>query len=158
MDDVDQLGARLARILDAGELTIGVAESLTGGSLSAAVARVEGSGAWYRGAIVAYSAQTKHEVLDVPTEKIVSEPAAVAMADAVAARLDARLTIAVTGVAGPDEQDGEAPGTVWLATHCDGQTEAQLLQLAGTPDEIVEQTCAAGLRRLVEVAELVGGA
>jgi nicotinamide-nucleotide amidase len=156
MTQIDDLGERLARALDERPLTVAVAESLTGGSLSAAVARVRGSGDWYRGAIVAYGTRAKQQLLDVSTETVVSESAARAMAEAVAVRLDARLTVAVTGVAGPAQQDGEPPGTVWMATHCDGDIEALLLQLQGSPDAIVEQTCAGALRRLIEVAESTG--
>jgi nicotinamide-nucleotide amidase len=156
MEEIDRLGERLGRALDDRDTTVGVAESLTGGALSAAVARVRGAGGWYRGAIVAYSEQAKHQLLDVLTADVVSRSAVTAMADAAAVRLDAAVTVAVTGVAGPDGQDGEPPGTVWLATHSDGRTEARLLQLRGSPDEIVEQTCAAALRRLVEVVEESG--
>jgi hypothetical protein len=46
---------------------------------------------------------------------------------------------------------------VWLGTQCDGRTDTARLQLSGSPGEIVEQTCAAALRRLVEIAESVVG-
>jgi nicotinamide-nucleotide amidase len=153
MEEMDRLGERLGRALAERELTIAVAESLTGGALSAAIARVEGSGGWYRGAIVAYSSAVKHDLLDVPTEKVVSEPAARAMAETAATRLGADLTVAVTGVAGPDEQDGEPPGTVWMATHRDGRTETMRLHLPGSPEEIVEETCAAAIGRLADLVE-----
>jgi nicotinamide-nucleotide amidase len=153
MADVDRLGERLNDVLVGDELTIAVAESLTGGSLSAALGRIRGSGDWFRGSVVAYSRTVKHGLLQVPPGPVVSEAAATAMAEKVADLLDADLTLAVTGVAGPDEQDGEPPGTVWMAVHRGRRTSTNLLHLEGDPAEIVEETCARALEWLVDEAE-----
>jgi nicotinamide-nucleotide amidase len=153
MDDVDRLGARLNDVLEADDLTVGLAESLTGGALSASVGRIRGSGDWFRGSVVAYSRGVKHGLLRVPPGPVVSEAAATAMAEHAAELLDADLTLAVTGVAGPDEQDGEPPGTVWMAVHRDRETATRLLRLEGDPEDIVEQTCSRGLAWLVDAAE-----
>jgi nicotinamide-nucleotide amidase len=153
MDDVDHLGERLNDVLTDDDLTVGVAESLTGGSLSAALGRIRGSGDWFRGSVVAYSRTVKHGLLQVPPGPVVSEAAAIAMAEHAADLLDADLTLAVTGVAGPDEQDGEPPGTVWMAVHRGRRTTTRLLHLEGGPEEIVQQTCSRGLEWLVDTAE-----
>jgi PncC family amidohydrolase len=55
---------------------------------------------------------------------VVSEEAVVAMATGVCRVLGADVSVAVTGVAGPDPQDGQEPGTVWMATCVDGEVEA----------------------------------
>jgi nicotinamide-nucleotide amidase len=157
MDEVDQLGERLGDVLEADDLTVGVAESLTGGSLSATLGRIRGSGDWFRGSVVAYSRSVKHGLLRVPEGPVVSEAAAAAMAEHAADLLDADLTLAVTGVAGPEEQDGAPPGTVWMAVHRDRETTTCLLHLEGDPDEIVQQTCARGLAWLVDAVEGNGG-
>jgi nicotinamide-nucleotide amidase len=153
VDEVDQLGERLNEVLETDELTVGVAESLTGGSLSAALGRISGSGDWFRGSVVAYSRTVKHGLLRVPPGPVVSEAAASAMAEHAAELLDADLTLAVTGVAGPDEQDGEPPGTVWMAVHGVRGTRTCLLHLEGDPEEIVRETCSRGLQWLVDAAE-----
>jgi nicotinamide-nucleotide amidase len=153
MDEVDRLGERLGQALENDERSVAVAESLTGGSLSAALGRIRGSGDWFRGSVVAYSRAVKHGLLEVPAGPVVSETAARTMAESAARLLDAELTLSVTGVAGPAEQDGEPPGTVWMAVHRDARTTTQLLNLEGAPEDIVEQTCARALRWLVEVAE-----
>jgi nicotinamide-nucleotide amidase len=144
---------RLAdRVQDAG-VTIAVAESLTGGGLSAELARAPRSSLWYRGGIVAYSSEVKYEVLDVPRGPVVSEPAACAMAEGAARLLGADLTIAVTGVGGPEEQDGQPPGTVWMALHDNGTTRSSRAKFTGEPPEIVESTIQAALLWLHERVE-----
>ena len=68
-----------------------------------------------------------------------------AMADNVARLFKADTAIAVTGVGGPDPDDGIAPGTVWIATHVAGTTDAHLHDLHGDPTAIIEQTCTLAL-------------
>jgi nicotinamide-nucleotide amidase len=93
-------------------LTLGVAESLTGGLVAARLVDVPGASDVLRGGVVAYAADVKRSVLGVNAERVVSEECARDMADAARRVLDADVGIAVTGVAGPDEQDGLPPGTV----------------------------------------------
>ncbi len=138
----EELAARLAELLRDGELTIAVAESLTGGSLSADLAAAEDSSTWYRGGVVAYSSEVKHDLLDVPPGPVVSEPSAAAMAEGVARLLGADLSLSVTGVGGPDPQDDQPPGTVWMGLHDRraGTTGTELHHFEGSPDEIVAAT------------------
>jgi nicotinamide-nucleotide amidase len=121
--------------------SVAVAESLTGGQLSGALAGISGSGAWFRGGLVAYASEVKRTVLGVPDGPVVSEPAVTAMARAISRLLDADVAIAVTGVAGPEEQDGQPPGTVWFALLDRDTVSTRLEHLAGEPGEIVDATC-----------------
>jgi nicotinamide-nucleotide amidase len=130
--------------------TLAVAESLTGGLLASAFARAPGSSEWFRGGIVAYSSAVKHDLLCVPDGPVVSEAAAVAMARAAGRLLAADVAVAVTGVGGPDPQDGQAPGTVWAATWPDQLGGAVLLRLRGSPASICEQVCTQTVRMLRE--------
>jgi nicotinamide-nucleotide amidase len=148
--EVDELMARVGRIMDDAGRRVAVAESLTGGELSARLACVPGSGRWFRGGVVAYASDVKRTLLEVPSGPVVSGEAAAAMANTVAGLLDADLTIAVTGVAGPDEQDGNPPGTVWLGVHDRGRTETCLARFDGDPSDVVDATCTAALERLFE--------
>ena len=75
---------------------------------------VPGSSDWFKGGVVAYDSQVKFDLLDVPEGPVVSESAAKAMADGVRRVLKADIGISTTGVAGPAEQEGQPPGTVWL--------------------------------------------
>jgi nicotinamide-nucleotide amidase len=145
-DDEEHLGA----MIDRAGVAVAVAESLTGGELSARLARTPGSGAWFRGGLVAYASEVKHEVLDVPPGPVVSEAAAAAMAAGACRLLGAKVAIAVTGVGGPDPQDDQPPGTVWFALSHDGSVVTRLERFNGTPEEIVETTCARALQWLTE--------
>ena len=62
--------------------------------------------------------------------------------------LNADVAVAVTGVGGPDPQDGEPPGTVWAATWPDELGGAVLFRLSGSPESICEQVCAEAVRML----------
>lgn len=139
----------MERIL-AAEATVAVAESLTGGALSTELAKRPQASRWYRGAVVAYSSETKHRLLGVRPGPVVSRQAALDMAHGVAAALDATVALAVTGVGGPEPQDGHEPGTVWLAATANGQDLAVRLQLGGSPEEVIDQACRHSLKALEE--------
>jgi nicotinamide-nucleotide amidase len=134
-------------------LWIGAAESLTGGMLSSFLAEAPNASAWFQGGIVAYSRAVKLDVLHVRPGPVVSEAAALDMARGAAELLGAAITIGVTGVGGPDPQDDQPPGTVWMAVHAGGVTAAELLHLEGEPEQICRAACRASLelvtRRLV---------
>ena len=95
-------------------LTLAVAESLTGGLIASRLVNIPGASAWFRGGVVSYASQVKFDVLGVPEGPVVSGEAAEAMAVGVRDLLKADIGLSVTGVAGPDEQDGQAPGTVFV--------------------------------------------
>jgi nicotinamide-nucleotide amidase len=115
---VDGVGMEhaVADLLTARCLTLAVAESLTGGLVAARLVNVPGASSWFRGGVVAYASDVKRSLLDVPPGPVVSAEAATAMASGARRALGADVGLAVTGVAGPDEQDGQRPGTVFLAT------------------------------------------
>jgi nicotinamide-nucleotide amidase len=92
--------------------TLGVAESLTGGLVGARLAAVPGVSDVFRGSIASYATDVKRTVLGVMAEKVVSEECAGQMAEGARRVLGADVGLGITGVAGPDPQDGEPPGTV----------------------------------------------
>jgi nicotinamide-nucleotide amidase len=122
-------------------LTLAVAESLTGGLLTEVLARGPGASEWLRGGVVAYASEVKHDVLGVRPGPVVSEAAALDMARGAARVLGADVGLAVTGVGGPDPQDDQPPGTVWMALHEGGTTQAHLHRFPGSPAEICDATC-----------------
>lgn len=111
--------------------TLGVAESLTGGLVGALLTEAAGASAWFRGSIVSYASDVKHDLLGIPPGPVVSERAAAAMAEGAARVLGADVGIAVTGVAGPSTQDGHPVGTVFMAVHADGRTTVTEANLPG---------------------------
>jgi nicotinamide-nucleotide amidase len=147
----DVVAARLGLLLSQRRWTIAVAESLTGGLLVQALARAEGSGDWLLGGVVAYATSVKHELLDVSAASVVSELAAAQMASAVRRRLGSDIALAVTGVAGPEPQDGEPPGTVWIGVDSGAAATATLFRTSGTPSEICDRTVIEALRKAILV-------
>jgi nicotinamide-nucleotide amidase len=121
-------------------LTLAVAESLTGGLVASRLVDIPGSSTWFRGGVVAYQSEVKFELLDVPEGPVVSETAAKAMADGVRRRLGADVGLATTGVAGPTEQEGHPPGTVWLGYAIGDVVEAIQVQLPGDRTRIRQMT------------------
>ena len=113
--DDETMEHAVASLLQARGLTLAVAESLTGGLVASRLVNVPGASEWFRGGVVSYATDLKYSLLDVPEGPVVSAAAAAAMATGVAAKLGADVGIAVTGVAGPDSQEGHKPGTVFMA-------------------------------------------
>jgi nicotinamide-nucleotide amidase len=123
--DDDNMESTVLRLLTEQGLTLGLAESLTGGMIAARLCDVPGASKAFRGSIVSYASDVKFDVLGVPEGPVVSEAAVVAMVQGACRVLKTDVGIAVTGVAGPDPQDGEEPGTVWMATLVDGEVQTQ---------------------------------
>jgi nicotinamide-nucleotide amidase len=145
-DDHDPLADAIA----ASGRSLAVAESLTGGLLSNRFARLPGAADWFRGGVVAYCRPVKEELLGIGEAPVVSEAAARSMARGAASVLGADVALAVTGVGGPDPQDGLEPGTVWIALHRpDGDDLAERHVFKGDPAAVVEQTCGAASRLLL---------
>ena len=102
--------------------TLGVAESLTGGSVSAALVAVPGASSVLWGGVVAYATPVKHSLLGVDADLLARHGAvhptvALQMADGVRRAVsidgvDAHVGISTTGIAGPDSPDGQPVGTV----------------------------------------------
>ncbi|HAM02294.1 MAG TPA: damage-inducible protein CinA, partial [Acidimicrobiaceae bacterium] len=114
----------------------GLAESLTGGLAAARLVNVPGASNWFRGAVVAYDPAVKFSVLDVPEGPVVSDKAARAMAEGARRLLGSDIGLGITGVAGPDEQDGRPPGTVFVAVATGDDVEALELHLPGDRERV----------------------
>jgi len=105
-------------------LSLGVAESLTGGLVASRLAEIEGASRWLRGSIVAYDSKVKFDLLRVPEGPVVSAEAAEAMALGACRALGAGVGISVTGVAGPATQEDQPVGTVFMAVALGGTVES----------------------------------
>ena len=112
--DDEAIEDAVARALATDGLTLGLAESLTGGLAASRLVNVPGASAWFRGSVVSYASEVKFDVLGVPEGPVVSESAARAMAEGAQRVLGADVGLAVTGVAGPTEQDDQPVGTVFV--------------------------------------------
>lgn len=143
----EQLAAGLVHELTARGGTLAVAESLTGGQVSAAITSVAGASECFRGGIVSYATDLKAKLLSVDSELLnVTGPvdAAVArqMARGVATTCEATFGLATTGVAGPEPQHGIAVGTVFISVHDrrDCSDHGRELKLVGSRAQIQSQT------------------
>ena len=148
--DTDALAEELGDVLSRRGARVAVAESLTGGLLVQALAKVQGSGEWLAGSIVAYASDVKHDLLGVTADKVVSREAAAQMAAGARDRLGADVAVSVTGVAGPAPQDDEPPGTVWIGADDGTSATATLFTTSGSPEDICMQTVAAAIRHLLD--------
>jgi PncC family amidohydrolase len=145
-----ELAERLVERLNRQQRSIAVAESLTGGLLALRLTEAPGSGEIFRGGLVAYMTGVKHDLLAVPAGPVVTKRCAVEMAAGVAALLDADIGLSTTGVAGPDDLEGQPPGTVFLACWARGQTEVEELRLP--PTMTPESIRRASVERVLELA------
>lgn len=109
-------------------LTIATAESLTGGLIAQRLTAVSGSSKAFRGGVITYATDVKTTLLNAPAGPSVSEEMVEAMARGACVTLGADVSVATTGVAGPDSWEGIAPGTVWVATCVHGEVESTLLR------------------------------
>ena len=149
-DRADELVERAAGILTRRGWTAATAESLTGGQLAGALSAGPDSGGWFRGGVVAYHEDVKHELLGVPEGPVVSAPSAEAMAEGTRRLLGSDWAVAATGVGGPDRQEGQPPGTVFIGVAGPSGAEVRRFAFDGEPVEILRQTVVHALLRLLE--------
>jgi nicotinamide-nucleotide amidase len=118
-------------------LTLGLAESVTGGLVCGRLTGIPGSSDVVRGAIVSYASEVKFDLLGVPLGPVVSESSAIAMADGARRVLGCDVGLSLTGVAGPAEQDGMPAGTLFVGLATPGRaTQAYALRLPGVRDQM----------------------
>lgn len=116
--------------------TLALAESVTGGLVSARLTGVAGASDVLRGSVVSYASEVKFDVLGVPEGPVVTEEAAAAMALGACRVLGADVGLALTGVAGPAEQEGQPVGTLCVGIAIDGVTTTRSLRLPGQRDQM----------------------
>ncbi|AKU17321.1 CinA family protein [Luteipulveratus mongoliensis] len=144
--------------LTAAGQTVATAESLTGGLVAARLTSVPGSSAVVRGGVVSYATDVKQSVLGVDADLLarggaVQEGVARQMAEGVRRLLASTWGLATTGVAGPDPQDGQPVGTVFVAVAGPVGVRAQALALTGGREDIRSATVDAVLALLLESAQ-----
>jgi nicotinamide-nucleotide amidase len=136
-------------------LTIAVAESLTAGLVTARLADVPGASTVLRGGVVAYASDLKASLLGVDPALLaehgpVAAEVAVQMACGARERLGADVAVATTGVAGPDPQGDQPPGTVFVATATDDTTRYRGIHLFGPREQVRRETVDLALGLLLQ--------
>ena len=122
--DDDTMESVVLAMMRSKGLTLGLAESVTGGLIAARLTEVPGASDVLRGAVVPYDRALKTGVLGAPDVNAVSSEMALAMASGACRVLGADVGLATTGAAGPDAHEGAEPGTVWIGLYLDGGGEA----------------------------------
>ena len=135
VDDENMESATLALMRGRG-VTLALAESVTGGLVAGRLTGVPGASDVLRGAVVSYASEVKFDLLGVPEGPVVSEAAAAAMATGVRRVLGADVGLALTGVAGPTEQDGMPVGTLCVGIDDGSVVVARTFRLPGQREQM----------------------
>ncbi|ADB37407.1 competence/damage-inducible protein A [Spirosoma linguale] len=144
--DNDEIETVVGKLLIEKQLTLGIAESCTGGYVSAQITKVPGSSAYFWGSVVSYSNSVKVNQLGVLPETLeaygaVSEETVRQMAEGVREALGTSVGIATSGIAGPDGGSPEKPvGTIWIACSTSQRTVTRLLKLGQYRDQNIQLT------------------
>ena len=135
--DGDTMESVVLDLLRSRGFTLGLAESVTGGLVAGRLTNVAGASEVLRGSVVSYASEVKFDVLGVTPGPVVNEAVAVEMALGAKRVLGADVGLALTGVAGPTDQDGVKPGTLCVGLAMpDGSTQSRTLQLPGVRDQM----------------------
>ncbi|WP_033437731.1 CinA family protein [Saccharothrix sp. NRRL B-16314] len=154
MSAEDVVRALLAR----GE-TVATAESLTAGMVTVELTSVPGSSAVVRGGLVVYATDLKHALAGVDGALLAEHGAvhpevARQLAEGARERCGATWGLGLTGVAGPDPQDGVAPGTVHIGLSGSSGSWVESLTLGGDRREVRERSAAAALDLLLATLKI----
>lgn len=142
---VQELASSLIKKLQENNLTIAVAESLTGGLVAASLTEIPGASKVFKGSITAYADEIKQNILNVKDETItnftsISEQVSLEMAINVRTIMKSDIGISTTGVAGPEKSAGFLPGLVFVAISIGDHNMCQKLEITGDRSKIRNQT------------------
>lgn len=152
----EDLCRQLGALLKERGWMLAVAESCTGGLIAAACTELSGSSDWFERGFVTYSNAAKSELLGVDATLIaqhgaVSEVVARAMAFGAVRHSQARVSVAVTGIAGPTGGSPDKPvGTVWFGFMVDGRLSSETRRFDGDRAAVRAQAVHHALQRLLE--------
>lgn len=146
--DDDTMESVVLDILAARGCTLAVAESVTGGLVTGRLTNVPGASRVLRGGVVSYASDVKFAVLGVTPGPVVNEQAAIEMATGVRSALRADIGLSLTGVAGPDEQDGQPVGTLCVAVADESGVNATTFRLPTTRDQMRQMSVISALNFL----------
>ena len=158
MADLTTVSAEVVRVFLEKRLTLGTAESLTGGMIAASVAGVSGASAVLMGGVVSYDSRVKHELLGVEqqiidTVGVVSEPCARQMAQGARRALKTDVAVSATGIAGPTGGTPETPvGTVFIGVSSASGTRVDECHFTGDRQSVRKQSAEHALRMALDAA------
>ena len=143
--DDETMESVVLQILRERGLSLGLAESVTGGLVAGRITGVPGASDVFRGSIVSYASEVKFDLLGVSAGPVVNEAAAAAMARGVQRVLHCDVALALTGVAGPDEQDGMPVGTLCVGIAVGADVHARTLRMLGQREQMRQMSVISAL-------------
>ena len=155
--DDDTMESVVLQMLRERGLTLALAESVTGGLVAARLTGIAGASDVLRGSIVSYASEVKFDLLDVTRGPVVSESAAAEMALGARRILGGTLGLALTGVAGPTEQDGVPVGTLCIAVVIGDEVHTTTSRLPGQREQMRQMSVITALdylRRILPTANV----
>lgn len=158
-DTDEPLEVIVGRLLKQKGQTVGSAESCTGGKIAALLSKHPGSSDFYKGSIIAYSNEVKHNVLhvcqqDLDTYGAVSEQVVRQMALGVRQVLNTDYAVATSGVAGPSGGTPDKPvGTVWTAVATPDEVYTECFHLGKLREQITDRACTKMLVKLIKLLQ-----
>jgi nicotinamide-nucleotide amidase len=146
----DDLKQRLADLVLDRSWRVAAAESVTAGLVANAFAQAPSASDWFLGGVVAYATEVKQTLLGVAPGPVVNAATAEQMARGVAELLRAQVAVATTGVGGPDPEEGQPAGTVWVGLYVDGDVTSQRVHVPGDPEQVCTGSAQHALRLLCD--------
>ncbi len=149
----------LAQELQSKQLTVSCAESITAGQIASSLAQVSGASSYLEESYIVYSNAAKHRLLNVAQSTLemhgpVSQQCVEEMAQTLYKKTAADITLAISGIAGPNSDEHHAPvGQVWIATHQNNQTTSTQYTFQGTRDQIQSRATQTALYHLLKEAQ-----
>jgi nicotinamide-nucleotide amidase len=150
--DEDTMESVVLQLLRERGLTLALAESITGGLVAARLTGVAGASDVLRGSIVSYASEVKVRLLGVSEGPVVNEAAAGQMALGARSVLDGSIGLALTGVAGPSEQDGMPVGTVCIGLAIGDRISTTTVHLPGQREQVRQMSVITALDYLRRAA------
>ena len=164
MEELKNLAEEVGNLLLVRKLTLGLAESCTGGLLAVAITDIPGSSGYFNGSIVAYCNKVKKKVLKVTTPCLrkfgaVSAETATAMARGARKATTGKIGLSITGIAGPSgETTGKPIGLVYIGLEARRVKIVRQFNFSGNRQEIRQSACIKALELLKEFLQKVEGA
>lgn len=143
-----EVAGRISHTMRRAHQKVAAAESLTSGSISCHLGAAESSSEWFLGALIAYDSEVKFSILGVSRGCVITADCAHQMADGIAKLLSADFAVAVTGAGGPEPEEDQPAGTVFIAVHTPNGTSVAKHLFLGGPSEVVQKTTFHALQML----------
>ncbi len=157
---MEELSKQVGAFLKEKQWKLTVAESCTGGGVGASITNIAGSSSWFDRGFITYSNESKTEMLGVSLKTIetygaVSKETVLEMAKGALMRSAAQISVAISGIAGPDGGSPEKPvGTVWIAWAGKVESRAQCFVFKGDRQTVRRQAIDSALKGILAAGDL----